>query len=534
VSRILVIGGYGGFGARLSRRLLAAGHNVLVAGRSHDKAAAFCEGHPGAEPIVADRTGGIGMVLARERPDLVIDAAGPFQGSGYTVPEACIAMRIPYLDLADSRDFVVGIRALNKGGAVAVPIVSGASSVPALSGAVARHLAEGLARVERVDIAISASNRAVAGPSVAAAILSYVGKPVRVWRGQRWAQATGWQELRHARFAIAGMAPLRRWIALAEVPDLSLMPDALPGRPAVTFRAGTELGFQMLALWLLSWPVRWGWIRSLRGAAAWLHKLQRITARAGSDRSAMSVTLRGSGIERRWTLIADKGDGPEIPTLAAELLAGDILAGRVPAGARDASGLLTLARFEPLFSGLAIRHETEACATTPLYARAMGARFDALPPMVRAMHDLSGDAGATGEGAVRRGRGLAWLIGRVMGFPPAGSYPVHVAFAAQGGEERWTRDFGGHVFSSTLSQAGQGVAERFGPLRFTFDLSSGSEGLAMVLRGWTAFGVPMPRWLGPRIIGREWQEDERFRFEVGVGLPLLGEVVYYTGWLERV
>ncbi|NIJ66688.1 NAD(P)-dependent dehydrogenase (short-subunit alcohol dehydrogenase family) [Sphingomonas leidyi] len=535
MSRILVIGGYGGFGARLSRRLLAAGHEVLVAGRSHDRAAAFCAGHPGAEPVVADRTNGIGMVLARERPDLVIDAAGPFQGSGYTVPEACIAMRIPYLDLADSRDFVTGIAALNKGPMVAVPIVSGASSVPALSGAVVRALAAGLPQVERIDIAISASNRAVAGPSVAAAILSYVGKPVRVWRGQRWMQATGWQDLRRERFAIEGeAAPLRRWIALAEVPDLSLAPELLPGRPATTFRAGTELGFQMLALWLLSWPVRWGWLRTLRGAAPWLHELQRITAWAGSDRSAMSVTLVGAGVRRRWTLIADRGDGPEIPTLAAELLAGDILAGRVPPGAQDASRLLTLDRFEPLFVGLAIRHAVREHAVDPLYARAMGARFARLPEQVRAMHAFCGDAGAEGEGEVRRGRGLAWLVGRVMGFPPSGSYPLRVAFAARDGKECWTRDFGGHAFSSELGQAGQGVAERFGPLRFAFDLPSDDKGLRMVLRRWSAFGVPMPRLLAPRIAAREWQEDGRFRFEVRVALPLLGAVVHYTGWLARL
>lgn len=533
MSRILVIGGYGGFGARLSRRLLAAGHRVLVAGRSREKAVAFCAVREGAEPVVADRTNGIGMVLARERPDLVIDAAGPFQGSGYAVPEACIAMRIPYLDLADSREFVTGIGALARDAQVTVPIVSGASSVPALSGAAVRRLGEGLDRIERIDIAISASNRAVAGPSVAAAILSYVGKPVRLWRGQRWARATGWQDLRRERFAIEDEAPLRRWIALAEVPDLSLLPEILPGRPAVIFRAGTELGFQMLALWLASWPVRRGWIGSLRGAAPWLHRLQRITARAGSDRSAMSVTLAGSGVERRWTLIADKGDGPEIPVLAAELLAGDILAGHVPPGVRDASGLLTLDRFAPLFAGLAIRNETGERPVAPLYARAMGARFDALPAAVRTMHDFTGDAGAVGEGTVRRGKGLGWLVGWIMGFPPGARYPLHVAFAAQEGRERWTRDFGGHAFSSTLGQAGPGVAERFGPLRFAFDLLSGGDGLRMELRGWSAFGLPMPRVLGPRIAAREWEEEGRFRFEVGVALPLIGEVVHYAGWLER-
>jgi predicted dinucleotide-binding enzyme len=533
VSRILVIGGYGGFGARITRRLLAAGHQVLVAGRNAEKAVAFCAGLDNAEPVVADRSNGVGMAMARERPDLVIDAAGPFQASGYTVPEACIAMRIPYLDLADGRAFVTGIGALDKAAAAAsVAVIAGASSVPALSGAVARALAEHRG-ARQVEIAISASNRAVAGRSVAAAILSYVGKPLKLWRGGRWADAWGWQELRRERFAITGEKPLRRWVAIADVPDADLMPLSVKGHPAVTFRAGTELGFQMIVLWLLSWPVRWRWIESLAGAAGWLQPLQRLTGWAGSDRSAMSVTLRAPGIRRRWTLIASQGDGPEIPTLAAALLAEEILAGRVVPGARDAGELLTLVQFEPLFAGLAIRHEIVERPLVPLYARAMEDRFAALPPRVREMHEVYGDGGAQGEGTVVRGKGLARLIGAVMRFPPSGSYPLHVAFTERNDRERWTRDFGGHRFSSELSAAGEGVAERFGPLRFVFDLPSDGEGLRMVLRRWTAFGVPMPRFLGPRIEAREWEEGGRFRFEVGVRLPVVGDVVRYTGWLER-
>src|SRR5690606_22414411 len=34
VSRILLLGGYGGFGARIALRLADAGHDILVAGRS--------------------------------------------------------------------------------------------------------------------------------------------------------------------------------------------------------------------------------------------------------------------------------------------------------------------------------------------------------------------------------------------------------------------------------------------------------------------------------------------------------------------
>jgi saccharopine dehydrogenase-like NADP-dependent oxidoreductase len=158
MKRILVIGGYGGFGARLSRRLAAAGHHVLAAGRDGEKAAHFAATLASAEGLAADRDADLGPLLAARRPDLVIDAAGPFQASGYCVPLACIAAGIAYLDLADARGFVTGIGALDAAArAAGVAVVAGASTAPALTGAVARHLALDLDRVDTVEIALSAS-----------------------------------------------------------------------------------------------------------------------------------------------------------------------------------------------------------------------------------------------------------------------------------------------------------------------------------------------------------------------------------------
>jgi hypothetical protein len=538
-ARILVIGGYGGFGARLCRRLAGAGHQLLVGGRSADRAARLCKSLQGARPVALDRSGDIGPVLERERPDLVIDSAGPFQASGYAVAEACIRARIPYLDLADARDFVAGIGVLDdEARAARVAVISGASTAPALTGAILRELAAGLDRVEAVDIALSAANRPEGGDSVLAAALSYAGRPVRLWRGGRWSRAFGCQELRREDFLFADGSGLKgRSVGIVDVPDCELLPALLPGHPAVTFRAGTELGVHMRALWLATWPVRWGWIPSLTGALPWLIRLYRLTGRVGGRRSAMSVTLAGrrgeEHVERRWTIVAEEGEGLEIPTLAAELLAADILAGRLPPGARDAAGLLSLDRFEPLLARLPVRVETtERILPPPLYARALGAGWSGLPGAVREMHDVQRDSGAAGEGAVVRGRSLlARAIGATMRFPPAGRFPLHVPFAERGGKESWTRDFGGHVFSSELSQTGNGVAERFGPLRFEFDLPSGPHGLDMRLRRWSAFRIPMPRFLAPRIRAREWEEEGRFRFHVSVALPLVGDVVAYSGWL---
>jgi hypothetical protein len=295
----------------------------------------------------------------------------------------------------------------------------------------------------------------------------------------------------------------------------------------------------MIALWLASWPVRWRWVGSLNGAAPLLIRLYRLTAGFGGARSAMSMVLRGRAagraVERRWTIVAEKGEGLEIPTIGAALLAEDALAGRLAPGARSAISLLDLDRFEPAFAGLAARHEIEERELEPpLYARILGPRFDTLPPAVRAMHDLNGEFGASGEGSVVRGKGpLARLVADFMRFPPEGRWPLRLAFVERNGIERWTRDFGGHRFASALSTARGGlIEERFGAMRFAFDLPAGPDGLEMRLRRWSAFRIPMPRLLAPRIAAREWQDDEgRFRFDVAVALPLIGDVVAYSGWL---
>jgi hypothetical protein len=541
VSLILVIGGYGGFGARLCRRLSAAGHELIVAGRDPAKAQLFCQDLPRARPLAMDRNGDVGAVLARERPALVIDAAGPFQGSSYHVPIACIRARLPYLDLADAREFVVGIGLLDEAARdAAVPIISGASSVPALSGAVTRALADGMEHVHAVDVALSASNRASGGASVIAAILSYVGRPVQLWRGRRWALTFGWQELRREDFLLSdGSGIPGRLVALADVPDADLLPPMLPGEPAVTFRAGTELRFQMLVLWLASWPVRWGWLRSLVPFGPRLLRLYRLTLGLGGARSAMSVTLWGQAgeddEERRWVLVAEEGDGLEVPTLAAALLAEDVLAGDLPSGAYSAGTCLQLERFGPAFGALRIRHETQARRLPPpVYARVLGDSWSALPPAVRTMHQVRSDAGAEGEGRVQRGGSWpARLVATLMRFPPTGTWPLHVAFAERNGVETWTRDFGGHRFRSRLGAAGEQVEERFGPLRFRFDLPAGPEGLAMHLRSWSVFGLDLPLKLAPRIAAREWEEEGRFRFYVDVAMPVIGPVIRYSGWLVR-
>jgi hypothetical protein len=155
------------------------------------------------------------------------------------------------------------------------------------------------------------------------------------------------------------------------------------------------------------------------------------------------------------------------------------------------------------------------------------------------MHSIYGDGAATGTAMVTRGRNpLAALVARIMCFPNSGAHDVHVHFTECDGVERWTRTFSDQRFHSQLSAINRKgkiqLVERFGLLRFRFDLPSDEAGLEMIMRGWSACGVPLPLSLAPRAVAREWAEGAYFCFDVSIALPIIGPVVHYRGRLRRL
>jgi hypothetical protein len=252
----------------------------------------------------------------------------------------------------------------------------------------------------------------------------------------------------------------------------------------------------------------------------------------------MTVRVFGTSgaraIERRWTLLAERGDGPEIPSLTAPMLVQQILAGRSSAGARDAGSELRLSDYEEPFATLAVKQEVRDIELgPPLYARIMGSRFDALPPSLRLLHTPLREAHAVGRATVTVGRNrLAKIVGRLAGFPSAGEHQVHVHFSESNGVETWTRTFGDRSFRSHLSRRGARLIERFGLLRFAFDLPSDDRGLDMVMRAWWIGHLRLPLMLAPRVRALEFEEGGLFRFDVRIALPLIGDIVHYRGWLR--
>lgn len=541
----MVIGGTGGFGRRLVEGLVATTDlEVIIAARRLDRAHALAASlHPGrASAIALDRTTVTADMLRATGASVVVDAAGPFQGADYRIARAAIAAGIDYLDLADGRDFVVDFGALNaEARAAGVVALSGASSTPALSCAVLDCLTAGWRRIDRVEVAIAPGNRgSPRGLAVVRSILSYAGRPVRVFDRGRWMMRPGWGML--VRRDLAGLG--RRFLSLCETPDLDLVVTRFAPRSSAVFRAGLELSLLHLGLLVASLPVRAGMQKSLLPFARLFSWLGERFAGFGSDRGGMLVEAVGIDAAGRrargtWSLVAVAGDGPVIPTLPALAVLRQITSGKAPApGARACVGVVDIAEIEHEFARYRITTTFATASIMSPFQTLLGADFAQLPEPVRRLHGLSEDASTAGRAAITSPRNpFAWLLCRLAGLPlPGSEVPVTVDFHLEGSRgEFWRRRFAGRRYASAMS-AGSGadaglLVEHFWPFIYYHRLTASPDGVAWLLVKWRLLGVPLPRWTLPSVNCFESADGERFVFDIDVVFPLIGKVIHYRGWL---
>jgi hypothetical protein len=546
--KVLILGGYGTFGGRLAQLLADEPRlNLLIAGRSRAKAEEFCRALGGkveASPWVFDREGDVEQQLADAAPDIVVDASGPFQayGDAYRVIRACVERGVHYLDLADGSDFVKGVATFDaEAKARNVFVLSGVSSFPVLTAAVVRKLSDGLTRIDTLSGGIAPSPYAGVGLNVIRAIASYAGQPIELIDGRHHALT----ETRRYTIAAPGRLPLHPILfSLVDVPDLKVLPDLWPSLRSVWMGAGPVPEILHRALIVLAWLVRLRLLPTLYPFAPMMFQVINVL-RWGEHRGGMFVEIEGLDaqgklVTRSWHMVAEKNDGPFIPSMAAEAIIRNALDGRPPTpGARPATHELELSDYDALFARRQIHagFRLPMPDGTPLYQRVLGEAWHALPKPLQDLHDLKDTLAAEGRAAIERnGNFAARLIANLFGFPNAGEdVPVKVSFRLKDGREIWRREFAGRVMQSTQEE-GQGrferlICERFGPFAFGLALVLRGGRLLIVVRRWTMFGIPMPLALAPSGDAYESTDDGRFNFHVEIGLPLIGMIVRYRGWL---
>lgn len=533
---VAIIGGTGVFGARLARLLARDGHRLIVAARRGGGALAA---ELGAESLTLDLREDLTPLFAH-KPDIVIDAAGPFQTYGESgqpdstaLLRAAIAAGAHYIDLSDAPEHCARVTALDaEARAAGIVALTGVSTVPALSAAAVHELKRGLDQIDRIESAILPGNRAPRGKAVMQAILAQIGRPLRIRRGGAWWPSRGWSEPKV--YDLPG--GLKRRAYLIGAPDHELF-GAHFGAQSVEFRAGLELGIMGWGLDALSRlralydfpiplaPVSFG---------AWA------LAPFGTDRGGMVVAVTGrvgQGWERRsWRLVARSGHGPSVPAIAGRVLV-DKMHDLAP-GARAALDELSLADAEAGMADLDISFTRDSVAVTPLFEAALGEDFSTLAPAVRDSHAWVDAKRFAGWARVTRGQGLYQnLIARLFGFPPAAEdVPVEVLKLRRGDGEIWHRRIGDARFRSVLRLDRGKMTERFGPFTFTIGLTVEDGNLHYPVIGGRLGPVPLPRFLWPRSEAVETAEEEdRFRFDVALYAPLTGQfIVRYEGDLSPV
>jgi saccharopine dehydrogenase-like NADP-dependent oxidoreductase len=369
IKAIIVLGGYGNFGKRISESLAQqSGICLIIAGRNLEKAERLCQKLK-SENAVADLkpvsldifSENFSQELQALCPFLVIHTSGPFQGQDYRVPQACIDAGAHYIDLADDRRFVCDIETLDaQAKAKNLLIVSGASSVPGLSSTVIDHFEPEFAQILSLDIAIAPGNRAERGEATVRAILSYTGHPIKVFESGEWIKKYGWMSARKMYF---GKAIGERLLANVDVPDLELFPKRYSPVQTVNFQAGLELP-------ILHWTmVAMAWLAKKSLVKNWAALVKPIVATSnwfinlGSDVGGMIISINGvdgndQPKEVLWRLTAEHGVGPYIPTLSAIIIAEKLITGTsTDRGARACLGMYSLADFNAHAKTWGIYHQ---------------------------------------------------------------------------------------------------------------------------------------------------------------------------------
>jgi len=343
---VLILGGYGNFGKRIAAALTRSAIPVVIAGRSLGQADALKKQLPPglAKAVALDVSQNLDDHLSTLQPKVVINTCGPFQGSNYSVAEACIRQKVHYIDLADGREFVAGItntldeRAKQSG----VAVISGASTVPGISSAVLEHFQGEFSRIDSLRYGISPGQKTERGHATAESILSYIGKPLRPFPGHK-KSVYGWQGLYRQVYPDLGA----RWMANCDIPDLDLLPGRY-GISSIRFSAGLELGILHLGLWVLSGLPRLGLPLNLRRFAGPLLTISNWFNGMGSNDGGMHMVITGEDQAgaphtRSWFIIAKNGDGPQIPTIPAVILASRMAGNELDlTGAMPCVGLVSI------------------------------------------------------------------------------------------------------------------------------------------------------------------------------------------------
>ena len=224
MTRIVVLGGRGWFGAAAAEWLRRDGIRPLVASR-----------RPGADLLIdAEDPASIRAALGER--DVVIDAAGPFQRRSTALVESCMTLGCDVVDLSDSLDYAQRLHHLGPGIENAgIRVLTSCSSVSAVSAALVRLT--GVKEPVRLSAVLAPATKNTSTAATAQSLLSSLERPIRVRRGGALLERRAFSEV--LRFSFPSPVGSVRG-RLGESPDGLLLPLVWPTLRDVDFWIATR------------------------------------------------------------------------------------------------------------------------------------------------------------------------------------------------------------------------------------------------------------------------------------------------------
>lgn len=273
---------------------------------------------------------------------------GPFVEDDYRVAQACIELKIHYMDLANGREFVMGIKKLDESAKLNKVMVISGASVSSLISVIVGHFVKQFSVLREIEVMTNSHEVMLQD------ILGQIGKPFQRLEKGEWKTVYGWQNMHHRYYGDnLGM----RWQANMEIPDLVLLPAHYPMLKTVVCYAGLPT----LVHWLVALMA---FLRRLKLVNHWqiFHRfLLKLSRRSKVRKEGMVIHLKGSSLEYqpldiKWTLISCAENGLLIPII---ILVRKILQGDMVSGAFPGFGLFSLAQFDEMITSLDIYYLLE-------------------------------------------------------------------------------------------------------------------------------------------------------------------------------
>lgn len=336
-ARVVVVGGSGFYGRYLVDDVLQhTAADVVVASRRAESRASARHGR--LRHVSVDHRDVDALVRVIDGAAVVVHCAGPFQRMpGRPMPlgplRAALRTGVPYIDIAEARDFRRAVLAERAEFGDAALIFSGASVVPGLQLIALQDMSRHFDRIDDVRCSAAPDTRRHRGDAMFRALMHGLGTRFTAPRAGVPTPTFGWSEPEWVEFP----PPIGRRLVyqVYEMADLDVVPSLCVAR-TVTFKAGTEFALLNRALGqAAAVRARTGHPRHAERLTTAARAFSWLLGRMGDDAGGFLIELRGARAgraTRRAIGITADHHGGRIPSLLAGVIVADLLDGRLPHG----------------------------------------------------------------------------------------------------------------------------------------------------------------------------------------------------------